>query len=58
MELRIPTWQYGGHFAEELLNGIAFVADKRPPFKIESEGFKIYWAGTILRVDIDKKELE
>ena len=44
--------------AEELLNAITYVASQKPPFKIETDGYMIYWAGTILRIDIKQKELE
>ena len=51
------NWDFGTDLMKELLDGIAYVASQKPPFKIETEGYKIYWAGTVLRIDIADKEL-
>ena len=51
------TWPFGTELAEEILNAITYVASQKPPFKIETDGYTIYWAGTVLRVDIKDKEL-
>ena len=51
------NWPWGTDLMQELLNGIAFVASQKPPFKIETDGYKIYWAGTVLRIDISDNEL-
>lgn len=52
------TWPFGTELAEEILNAITYVASQKPPFKIETDGYQVYWAGTVLRVDIKQKELE
>lgn len=50
-------WDYGDDFATELLEAIQFVALKEAPFKIETQGWQVYWAGGVLRIDIKKAEL-
>jgi hypothetical protein len=44
----------GTEFASQLLNDINLAASRQAPFRIDTEDYKIYWAGTILRVDIPK----
>jgi hypothetical protein len=58
-ELNLKSnWPFGTDFATELLDAITYVSNQSAPFKIETQGFSVYWAGTILRVDIKKAEVE
>jgi hypothetical protein len=50
-------WDFGTDFASELLSDINTVSDRKAPFKIETEDYSVYWAGTVLRVDIKGKTL-
>src|SRR5262245_66281441 len=47
-------WRYGTQFAAELLNDINLVAHRSAPFRIDTQDYKVYWAGSVLRVDIEK----
>lgn len=62
MELDARLWDLGTELAEELLKSIALLAISRRGSgsmqKIESEDFKVYWAGTILRIDIPESTLK
>lgn len=51
-------WDFGTELMKEILDAIGYVSRQKPPFKVETEGYKVYWAGTILRVDINRTELE
>lgn len=51
-------WRYGSRFAAELLNDINLVAHRASPFRIDTQDYKVYWAGSVLRVDIDRKAVE
>jgi len=48
----ISDWDFGTEFAAELLADINLVSSRNAPFRIDSEDYKVYWAGTVLRVDI------
>ena len=45
-------WDMGTQLAAELLNDINLVSSRKAPFRVDSEDYKVYWAGTILRIDI------
>jgi hypothetical protein len=51
------NWDFGTDLMKELLDGISYVSSQKPPFKIETDGYSIYWAGSVLRIDIKDKEL-
>ena len=34
------TWPFGNDLAEEILNAITYVASQKPPFKIETDGYR------------------
>ena len=53
-EFATTEWQFGFQFAAELLEDINLAAHRKAPFKIEQEDYTIYWAGTVLRIDIKK----
>lgn len=50
-------WDFGTELMSELLSDINTVAKRKAPFKIETEYYTIYWAGTVLRVDIPNRTL-
>lgn len=49
------VWDMGTQFASDLLNDINLVSKRQAPFRIDTRDYKIYWAGTILRIDIPKE---
>lgn len=62
--IAVPSeWDWGTDLAEELLGSIALIGKRAGAStgsrlkKIESEDFTIYWAGTVLRIDIPEKSL-
>ena len=50
----LAEWDMGTELAAELLSDINLVSARKPPFRIDTEDYKVYWAGTILRVDINR----
>jgi len=51
-------WDFGTLFAAQLLNDINLCSSRQAPFRIDTEDYKVYWAGTILRVDINEKAVK
>lgn len=52
-QIRID-WDMGSDMAAQLLSDINLVSKRQAPFRVDAEDYKIYWAGTVLRVDIPK----
>ena len=50
----LAEWDMGTELAAQLLNDINLCSSRQAPFRIDTEDYKVYWAGTILRVDINK----
>lgn len=50
-------WDMGWQLAKELLEGINFISRDTNRKRFDGNGFKVYWAGNILRVDIDKEQV-
>lgn len=55
LELDVP-WDFGTDMASEILSSVALLTTKRnldlkSIERIDNRFFKIYWAGTVLRLD-------
>jgi hypothetical protein len=48
-------WDLGTDMAAELLSDINSVSKRNAPFRLDTEDYKVYWAGNVLRVDIAAK---
>lgn len=46
-------WDFGEQLAQDLLRAITILADKSIK-RVDSDGFKAYWAGSVLRIDIEE----
>lgn len=61
VDLKDVGWEWGTELAEELLGSIALLGKSaggtRSMTKIENKGFTVYWAGTVLRIDIKESDL-
>ena len=53
-EAEFGEWDMGTIFAAQLLNDINLASRRNAPFRIDTEDYKVYWAGTILRIDINQ----
>ena len=51
---QLAEWDMGTELAAQLLNDINLCSLRPAPFRIDTEDYKVYWAGTILRVDINR----
>lgn len=50
------NWDYGWQFAKDILEDIQRASQKAAPYKIETQGYQVYWAGSVLRIDIKQTE--
>jgi len=58
MEIGLPfKWDFDLGISSRLLSDINEVAHRPAPFRIDTAQYKVYWAGTIIRVDIKASEL-
>ena len=46
-------WDFGWESATELLKSIQLLGTQPGIKRLDGENFKVYWAGNILRIDID-----
>lgn len=51
------SWDMGYDFGADLLEAINIVSRNKSVKRLDGTGFKVYWAGEILRVDIQKEEV-
>lgn len=50
------NWEYGWELAKEILEAIQLLGTTNIK-RIDGDSFKAYWAGEVLRVDIDRAEM-
>jgi hypothetical protein len=50
-------WDLGWELAMEILSGINLLSRNQNMKRLDGEGWKLYWAGDILRLDIERKEV-
>lgn len=62
LEIDHRQWPFGTELAEELLTSISLLAKSRAGSRsmerIDNRDFKIYWAGSVLRIDIPEATVD
>ena len=50
-------WSLGTELAAQLLGDIDLVSKQAAPFRIDREYYKVYWCGSVLRIDLSEKAI-